>query len=140
MMPQTAEHALRALLYLARQRGRPVPAESIAAAIGAPANYLTKTLYVLATRGIVAGTRGRQGGYTLLLEPAQLSVGRIVDALDEKPPRHRPCLLGGRACNGRNPCHAHERWVAVQEAARQPQERTTLADLLGVARGDTEAA
>ena len=52
MLSQTSEHAIRALLYLAQQpAGEPVPADRIARALGAPGNYLGKTLQLLARRG-----------------------------------------------------------------------------------------
>ena len=130
MLSQTAEHALRALLYLAQRGGMPVAAEVVAAAIDAPPNYLSKTLHVLSKQGIVAGTRGPRGGYRLAVDPAQLTVSRVVSAFDERAKRSA-CLLGDRECSGATPCAAHRRWAAVWEASDAPLRRTTLADLLG---------
>lgn len=135
MLTRTAEHALRAVLYLARQPDdRPVSAEAIAAALNAPANYLAKTLGALANAGIVRGRRGPRGGYRLLAPADRLTIGEVTDLFE---PEHgiSSCLLGGRECDARNPCAAHFRWVAVRDAAKEPLRSTTIRDLLGSAVG-----
>ena len=49
MLSATADHAVRAVLALASRGGRrPLRADEIAAATGAPHNYLGKTLNALA--------------------------------------------------------------------------------------------
>ncbi len=128
MISQTAEHALRAVLYLARQPG-PTPAVEIAAALGAPSNYLSKTLHRLAKAGVVVGTRGPTGGFRLTVAPDELPLSRVIEAFDE-PRGSGTCLLGGRRCNPAEPCAAHRHWTAIKEEARGALRRTTVADLL----------
>ncbi len=128
MISQTAEHALRAVLYLARQPG-PTPAVEIAAALGAPSNYLSKTLHRLAKAGVVVGTRGPTGGFRLTVPPDELPLSRVIEAFDE-PRGSGTCLLGGRRCNPLEPCAAHRHWTAIKEEARGALRRTTVADLL----------
>ena len=130
MLTRTAEHALRAVIYLARQPGGvPVSADRLAAALGAPTNYMAKTLGALATTGIVAGRRGPHGGYRLLIPADRLTIARIVEQFETE---HgiATCLIGGRPCNPEQPCAAHFRWLAVREAARDPLRSTTVADLI----------
>ncbi|HET9984522.1 MAG TPA: Rrf2 family transcriptional regulator [Longimicrobiales bacterium] len=130
MISQTAEHALRAVLFLARQPGQgSVPADAIAAALGAPRNYLSKTLQQLARAGIVVGTRGPTGGFRLAVPADTLSVAELVEVFDEEH-RSGMCLLGGTRCTGESPCAAHFNWKAVTAEARAPLERTVIADLL----------
>jgi Rrf2 family transcriptional regulator, iron-sulfur cluster assembly transcription factor len=131
MLSQTAEYALRATLYLARdhQTRRPVTADAIARALGAPANYMSKTLNVLARAGILIGMRGPTGGFMLVRDPAHLTVGDVVGTFDE--PAARPmCLLGGQPCNAEYPCQAHVQWTRMTADMRRPLSTTTLADLL----------
>lgn len=130
MLSQTAEYALRASLYLARERNRrPVTAETIARALGAPPNYMSKTLNALAHAGIVIGMRGPTGGFMLVRDPADLTIADVIRTFDE--PAQRPvCLLGGRTCSAQTPCEAHYRWSAVTAAMREPLTTTSIADLL----------
>jgi Rrf2 family transcriptional regulator, iron-sulfur cluster assembly transcription factor len=130
MLSQTAGYALRATLFLARSApGRTVTADTIASALGAPANYLSKTLHALAKTGIVEGVRGPSGGFRLLVSPAELTVARVIEAFDE-PAVQPMCIMGGEACDAARPCRAHAQWLAVTEAMRKPLRSTTLADLL----------
>jgi Rrf2 family protein len=131
MLSQTAEHALRAVLYLARQEwGRPVAADRVADALGAPRNYLSKTLNLLAKEGILESTAGRRGGFSLAVPPAALSVARVLEVF-QTPSRQIVCLLGDRPCDALHPCEAHGRWNAILESSRVPLAASTIADLLG---------
>ena len=133
MLSHTSEHAVRALLYLAqRPAGEVVPAERIAAALGAPANYLAKTLNALAKRGLVTSTRGAAGGFRLSAAPEAITLDEVAEAFGEARPR-AVCLLGDRPCDARVPCPAHARWAAVRDGVREPLRRTTIAGLLSPA-------
>lgn len=133
MLSTTADYALRATLLLgANYGGPPLSADEIASAIGAPQNYLAKTLNALAKAGVVTSSRGPTGGFTLGIAPAALSLAHIIDLFDEPKP-HTRCLLGNRPCNRATPCAAHARWAAITQQNRAPFLSTTLADLLGAA-------
>lgn len=130
MLSQTAEHALRACLYLARRPGNErVAAEVIADAVGAPRNYLGKTLNQLVRHGIVSSARGAKGGFRLEVDPARLTVARVSE-LFEPPDAGPMCLLGGVPCTDRSPCEAHRVWSAVRTQARRGMAETTIAHLL----------
>ena len=133
---QTAEHAIRAVLFLARQpEGARVPAQAIAEALDAPRNYLSKTLGVLAREGLIDAMRGPTGGFRLDRSPGEVSLAAVVE-LFEEPRGDRVCMEGGRPCDGAHPCGAHGAWSAVRAAARAPLEDTTIEDLLA---GEGEA-
>jgi Rrf2 family protein len=130
ILSQTAEHALRATLFLARYTdGQLVSAEVIAEALGAPRNYLSKTLNTLAKRGLLSSTRGPYGGFRLVRAAEELTIAEVIRAFDE-PRSGGICLLGGGACDDANPCGAHSRWKAVAVEMLAPLNNTTIADLL----------
>jgi Rrf2 family protein len=128
-LSQTAEYAVRAVYYLAQPGTGRVSADTIARALAAPANYMSKTLHQLARAGIVEGTRGPTGGFRLAVPPRELTVARVAEIFGAPAPI-AVCLLGGRPCDARNPCAAHDRWTAVTDAVKAPLENTTIADLL----------
>ena len=129
MISQTAEHALRALLYLARRDDRSVSAAHIARAIGAPANYLSKTLHLLAREGLVTGTRGPTGGFRLARSAADITIADITDVFEDAP-SSRMCLLGGVPCSHDNSCVAHKQWLALRAQTKDALKHTTLTALL----------
>lgn len=131
MLSQTSEHAIRAVLFLAQQApGEQVPAERIARALGAPANYLGKTLNTLARRGFLASSRGSSGGFRLARAAGDITIAGLVEAVSDVARPAARCLLGDRPCRADAPCAAHARWSAVQQAMWAPLRGTTVADLL----------
>lgn len=130
MLSQTAEYALRAVLYLAEQAdGEPVSVDTVSDALSLPRNYLSKTLHALAKAGVLASTRGPGGGFQLAVPAERLSLFEIVTPFDELDSRRR-CLLGRRQCSDDAPCPAHERWKAVAEEVATFFRETTVADLI----------
>ena len=98
ILPRTAEYAVRATVLLARHYGeRLVRADEIASVLGAPRNYLSKTLNALVHSGVLISMRGPAGGFALAKAPEQLSRAARRDhdrgalwkpPLDESP-QHR---------------------------------------------------
>jgi Rrf2 family iron-sulfur cluster assembly transcriptional regulator len=128
-MSRTAEHAVRALLYLAANGPEAAKAAAIAEALGAPPNYMSKTLHALAGAGIVASRRGPTGGFRLAVPPDELSLARVIEVVDDPAPKDM-CLIDNSRCSDRTPCAVHGRWKRVSQAVWDPLRSTTLADLL----------
>jgi Rrf2 family transcriptional regulator, iron-sulfur cluster assembly transcription factor len=57
--------------------------KSIAKRQELPAPYLEKLLIEMRRAGLVQSVRGSQGGYQLAREPAQISLGQILEAVGE---------------------------------------------------------
>lgn len=130
MISATAEHAVRAVLYLARHPASgALSADAIAAELGAPRNYLAKTLNALAKAGIVRSTRGAAGGFTLTVPAETLTIARIISPFDDHA-RSPACLLKNKACDPLTPCAVHAQWSAIVGHASLRFETTTVADLL----------
>jgi Rrf2 family protein len=130
MLSQTAEYALRAVLYLAeRTEGPPVRVGDMARALRIPRNYLSKTLHLLARAGILTSARGKTGGFRLALPPERLRLSAVITLFDRLEERRR-CLLGRPQCSDRTACAAHTRWKEVADALAAFFHQTTVADLL----------
>jgi Rrf2 family protein len=128
MWSATAEYAVRAVLILA-QSATPKTADAIANAIGAPPNYMAKTLNALAREGILKSARGPLGGFSLDMPSGQLMLDRIINVFHEPRPTAQ-CLLGNRACDPANLCKAHERWLGITQSTRHALATTSIASLL----------
>lgn len=137
MLSQTAEYALRAVLYLAERAGvRTVRVGEMAEALGIPRNYLSKILHLLARAGVLASTRGKTGGFQLAVPAERLRLHEIIAPFDRIDERRR-CLLGRPQCSDRTACLAHTRWKEVADTVATFFRETTVADLL---RGATVPA
>jgi Rrf2 family protein len=129
-LPQTTEYALRAVLLIAERHPLPLRVPELAGLATAPENYLAKTLNQLTRAGILVSTRGRSGGFRLAMNPAELTLERVVEVFSQSTGQR--CLLGQGNC-GENPgCSVHTRWKPVALELRGFFSRTTIADLIGV--------
>jgi Rrf2 family protein len=83
MLSKKAKYALKALLYLTKNTDKGlVLISEIATAERIPRKFLEAILVDLKTQGILQSTRGKNGGYSLAKNPAQVSVGNIVRMID----------------------------------------------------------
>ena len=134
MLSQTAEYALRTVLYLAdRGDKRLIGADELAEALGVPRNYLSKTLHRLTRERILASSRGKGGGFRLATDPRRLTLLQVVKPFDAISGERR-CLLGRPACDDRHPCPAHHRWKAVSTQVADFFRKTTVAELIASTR------
>lgn len=131
MLSQTAEYALRAVLFLAeRQDQGPVRVDQIAAALGIPANYLSKTLNTLVRARVLTSLRGPHGGFRLAVAAEDLPLLRVVAPFDKIVER-RHCLLGNPECSDRTACDAHQAWKETADKVAHFFRTTTVADIRG---------
>lgn len=128
MISQTAEYALRAMVFLAEYGDRSHTIQQIASATEVPAGYLSKVMQSLARAGLVRSQRGKHGGFALAAAPEELTVYQVVQAVDPIP-RITRCPL-------RNPAHEeglcalHRRIDDATALIVQCFRDSTLADLL----------
>ena len=99
MLSQKTRYAIRAIQHLAdRYGGGPVQLADIAAEQNIPAKFLTVILSELSRSGIIESTRGREGGYRLIIPPIDITYGDLV--------RHMRGSLALVPCASR---YAHEK-------------------------------
>jgi len=132
MISQTAEYALRAVVYLADQKGAPRTTTQIATTTMVPAGYLAKVMQSLGRAGLVKSQRGLNGGFTLAHDPQVLTVLAVVNAVDPIQ-RFPECPLGIQS-HGRRLCPLHQRLDQAAAMVEQAFGDTKVAELLAVPR------
>lgn len=123
---------MKALLDLSLQpKHGPVSVRAIAKRQDIPAPYLEKLLIEMRRAGLVNSIRGSIGGYQLAREPAQISIGQILEAVGETIthlPHHTP-----------TPAQAEDwvtftLWQRLNQKLKEALYSITLADLYYDAR------
>jgi len=128
MISQTVEYALRAIVTIAQHEGHPCTARQISEITQVPAPYLSKLMQGLVRSNIVRSQRGLHGGFVLAQKPSELTVWKVVDAI-EPFRRILECPLGIKS-HGSNLCPLHRRLDDALAMVEQQFRDTTIADVL----------
>jgi Rrf2 family iron-sulfur cluster assembly transcriptional regulator len=135
------DYASRALLSLALQAdaSKPTSVRDIAERTGLPQPYLEQILLALKGAGLVRSKRGVGGGYILAREPARITLGEIVSAVDG------PISVGdfgephqNGACDHEGQCVLLAVWAGISSRMRAHLDSFTLADIAEMSRGQKQ--
>ena len=130
MISQTAEYALRAMVYLADQRNEPHTTAQIAEATGIPAGYLAKVMQNIGRARLVHSQRGLKGGFVLTRDAKDITLLQVVNAVDPIR-RFHECPL--QVLTHRDElCPLHRCLDDAAQALEQKFGSTTVADMLKV--------
>jgi Rrf2 family cysteine metabolism transcriptional repressor len=141
-----AEYGVRLLIQLGLSRGeQPVSLKSVADAENLPLAYLERIAALLKRAGLVASTRGAHGGYVLAQPAEEITMDRVVLAL-EGAIAPMDCFIE-EGPDGRVQCSHHDTeaqhcatkllWTRVQLGVIKSLQRTTLAELVAFAAKPT---
>jgi len=126
---RSAEYAIRALIRMAElEEGRYALVNDIAAESDIPQHFLSKILQDLARGGLLKSSKGPGGGFRLSSAPEEVSMMRIVDAVDG-PGRYDRCPAGCAECTVRAVCGFHDSWMPLRSRIIDYLEGTSVADL-----------
>ena len=133
MISQTAEYALRAVIWLGGHPDQLVGTKQISVAAQVPAGYLAKVLQMLARADLVVSTPGRGGGFRLTRPPEEISVLDVINAVDPIQ-RIRKCPLDLKG-HGTNLCPLHRRLDDAMAQMEAAFARSTVAEMLAEETG-----
>ena len=124
-------YAVRVMLDLAKHNtGECIKVKEIAERQGVSEKYLEQIIGVLNKAGYVKSVRGAQGGYRLVKEPGEYTVGMIL-RLTEGSLALVACLeTDAETCDRVDTCETLAVWKELQNAINRVVDGVTIADLL----------
>jgi Rrf2 family transcriptional regulator, iron-sulfur cluster assembly transcription factor len=126
---RSAEYAIRSLVHLAALGdGEYAMVKNIAAETAIPPHFLAKILQDLARGGFLQSSKGPHGGFRLRLAAGDVSMLKIVEAMDGAG-RHQRCIGGNPECHDQAPCAMHDSWIGLRSRIIGYLEGTSIADL-----------
>lgn len=128
MISQTAEYALRAIVYLAMNSGNAFTTQQISLQTKVPAAYLSKVLQSLVRAQLVQSQRGLGGGFVLTKQPEEINILEVLNAVDPIQ-RIRTCPLGLKA-HRTNLCALHKKLDDATAVIEKTFADTTIAEIL----------
>lgn len=131
-MSKMADYAFIVLAQMAGEKKGAWAASDLAERTTLPTPTVAKLMKLLAKGGVVTAQRGAQGGYTLAVLPSEISIAKIVEAVDG-PIALTDCVdQGEHICAVRSLCPMCGGWDKVNKAMRSALETVFLSDLTAV--------
>ena len=124
---EAATLALHATAILAGSEGRPVTVADMADGLSASEAHLAKVLQRLTKAGIVTGTRGPGGGFTLTRPAGSVSLRKVYEAIEGKLGVER-CMVGAPLCSKKE-CPLGSLFGRLSDDVLETLGATTLADI-----------
>ncbi len=127
-LSKRVEYGLIALQQLARS-GNVLTAREIADENNISYDLVAKIMQDLKRDGMILSQQGVRGGYTLMLAPQQISVSRVIDALEEES-SITECTSDTECCSRESVCTIKGPMHKLQEQVEQVLNSVTIAQLL----------
>lgn len=128
-------YALRIMLDLGAHIGETVKLKDIAARQEISEKYMEQIIAVLNKSGYVRSTRGAQGGYQLVKQPQEYTVGMIL-RLTEGSLAPVECLAENAfPCERNGRCATVEVYKRIYNAVNDVIDNITVQDLLEIEKG-----
>ena len=139
-LTKKTDYALIAMAYLAERPGQFCSARQISREYSLPLPVLMNILKTLNHHKLVVSTRGSKGGYRMAGEPGQISLARLIDAV-EGPVRFVQCVdRAEEDCCVSGGCPIRGPVLKLHAKLNEFLEAATLAELVGRAGPPAEAA
>ena len=124
-------YALRVMLDLAqhRQEGY-ISLKTIAERQGYSMKYLEMIVGSLKREGLVASTRGKEGGYRLVRDPEDYTIGEILRCIEDNLAPVACIKAGDICCEHAGECMTVPMWKELDDITNAYLDGVSLQDLL----------
>ncbi|MBC8632424.1 Rrf2 family transcriptional regulator [[Eubacterium] tenue] len=123
-------YGLKAMFELSlTQRDGPVPLRQIAQRQNISEQYLEQIFSSLKKSGLIKSVRGAQGGYLLVKEPKDITVGDILRVL-EGPISISDCVMDEHICENSGICVTKVVWERIKQGIEDVINSITLQDMV----------
>jgi Rrf2 family protein len=124
------DYALRCLLYLAKLgKGAVASSRTIAKDEKLPYELLRKIFQRLTTAGLVDSTRGKRGGFKLSIAPREITIKRVLEAV-QGPVVVNRCVNDQKCCPNQAVCQFHKGICEMQDQISALLSGSNIEDFL----------
>ncbi|MEN8236596.1 MAG: Rrf2 family transcriptional regulator [Pseudomonadota bacterium] len=125
------KYAVVAVVDLALHgRSTPIALGEIADRQKLPIQYLEQLFSKLRRCGLVKSTRGQSGGYKLALDPDQIQISDVLQAVEEAVQTTRCAPNSHKSCvGGSEKCLTHQLWQGLENQVMEYLQTVTVDDV-----------
>ncbi len=128
-LTRAGEYAVRCMIYLAHKgQGVLVSKQEIAECADIPVHFLAKIAQDLARARFIEIRQGAKGGYSLLQDPANISLLQVVEVMIGEIYLN-DCVGRPETCTASKRCSVHKVWEDARDQLRQTLADVSLAQL-----------
>lgn len=127
---QEADYALRICAFLSKSE-KPVGAPQLSEELCIPERFTSKILRRLMLSGLTTSSRGAYGGFSLSIPARDLSLLRVIEAIDG-PIAIRHCLDDGHICTyseNKDTCRFHCVFEELNRMLRSRLDMLSIEDI-----------
>ena len=129
---RNTDYAIRAMVFLASSKGDGVvTAAEIAEKEAIPYELVCKLLQRLKKKKIVQSIMGAKGGYTLRQKPSEISILKVIEAI-QGPVSLNRCLLNVKFCSRKRSCPVSKNLAKLQKTINDYLKSVKLSKLAGI--------
>ncbi|MBC7333444.1 MAG: Rrf2 family transcriptional regulator [Actinobacteria bacterium] len=129
LITRDTDYAVRALCFIAKNKGQNVSVTKIVEELGIPRPFLRKILQVLHQNGILKSSKGFGGGFTLEMAPEKIYLVDLIEIFQGSV-KINECLFKKRVCHRIQNCKLRKQLDEIQEYVISKLKNVTLASLL----------
>ncbi len=127
-VPTNIRYGVRMLITLAKNN-RQMNTNELSREMGVSPLYLRQVALPLEKGGVIRGTKGAKGGYTLNVNPSEIDLYTIFKAMKEDFALLE-CVNCSDACDRSATCASRELWKALSLSLRKSLKALTLKQLV----------
>ncbi len=129
LIPMRVDYGVRMLVHLAMRSGIDyVPTSVIAKQEHIPEPYLLRISADLVRAGLIESRRGPGGGQRLAKDPADITVGEVMECVDHNLVA-LDCIAEPDACLNSGACSQRELWTDVEKMLQDYLAQIRICDL-----------
>lgn len=127
-MSKLTDYGTLVMVHLAREPARVHAATEIAQSVRIAVPTVTKVLKILARDGLLQSHRGTKGGYVLAIDPADVSLARVLEAM-EGPLGLTECGSAPGRCQQESTCSTRGNWQFINNVVMDALRNVSLAQM-----------
>jgi Rrf2 family protein len=129
LITRDTDYALRALLYISRNKEQVVPVPRMVEALKIPHPFLRKILQALSKEGMLKSIKGQGGGFALRRPAEKIKLTDLMRVF-QGPLRINECLFKRGKCPNERTCVLRKKISRIEEKVAKELNSITIGSLL----------
>ncbi|MCL2339308.1 MAG: Rrf2 family transcriptional regulator [Actinomycetia bacterium] len=123
------DYAIRLIAALVQNNGQPLSVREAAEKYDVPYAFARSIQHVMVQAGLVKSLRGAHGGMLLAVDPAELTLYRLIETV-QGPISVSVCTADSNWCSRRGSCQFHPVWAGVNSLLSDYLNSVSIKQLL----------